>query len=167
MADDSWRLYEDPDGYYSLRIPEDWTYHRSSSVGRHYKYGELQFVIPRFGTSFGPAPLVFHHLATECVMVVSVSGSMSNAHHTLFPNVGVPNATLGNIPAYHYGNEWQINLPEAYFTLNYGLVRPKYRATDDPDISPEQEQEAIGRFAVVAEAVIASFRPGVQSGWRG
>ena len=182
MQTDSWQLYEDPDGYYSLRIPDDWSVQRSTSLERAYRHDQFLFEIPRSSLLCGPAPDANNHFLVRVSLTVlrdraalaqaAVAPTTPDAHgrhgkaHTL-PQAPAPNATLGGAPAYHAGVRWEIDLPEAHVTLDYIRVRRPYRAFGEDDTLTPQQQDAWARFAPLADAVIASFTPGQPSGWQG
>lgn len=182
MTTDSWRLYEDPDGCYSLRIPNDWVVQHSTSLGRAYRHGQFLFEIPRSWMVCGPARDTSNHFVVMISLTVlrdrpalfrlaaaptapDALGRYGKEH--FLPEAPAPNTTLGGAPAYQDGTQWQLDLPAAHVALDYYRVTPRYRSADYDDTLTPEQQAAFARFALLADAVIASFRPGQQSGWRG
>ncbi len=184
MTTDDWRLYEDPDGYFSLRMPDEWTVERSTMLGRTSWHDEFLFEIPRISMVCGPAPDAFGR------PFVSVRFTVLHDRPTLFrlaaphrypgapeglskqyflPQAPTPNTMLGDLSAYNDGQTWEVDLPEAHIFIAYRPARRGgYRAFGADDTREEEQQlTAFERFAPLATAVIASFRPGLHSGWHG
>lgn len=184
MTTDGWWLYEDPEDYFSLRMPTAWTVERSTTVGRTSWHDEFLFEIPRISMVCGPAPDAFGR------PFVSVSLTVLHDRPTLFglasphsypgappgkskqyflPQAPAPTTMLGDLPAYNDGRRWEVDLPEAHVLLTYQRARRGgYRAFGaDDTIEDTQQEAAFVRFAPLATAVIASFRPGTHSGWHG
>jgi len=184
MESDAWRLYEDPDGYYSLRIPHDWIIEHSTSLGRSYRHGQFVFEIPRSWMVCGPAPDANNHLRIMVSLTVlrdrptvfrlAAAPTTPDAYgrygkEFVLPQAPAPNTTLGGAPAYHDSETggWEMDLPDACVALDYYRITPRYRSADDDETLTPEQQAVWARFTPLAEAVIASFKPGTQSGWRG
>lgn len=160
MDNEAWRRYEDPDGYFSVRFPVEWTIQRVTLTRIGSQHGRILYQIPQIDVSIGPAPLKVEHL------IVNIRCVASTNPYRQFNPTPPANTMLGDIPAYHEETEWQLDTPSAHFEITYRLPGSPGRGTLPYgfDVDARPPAEVLAMRHQLAWDVITTFVPGPSAG---